>query len=255
MRPSFQFYPADWQGNANLRRCTHDEKGIWIDVMCLMHDSEEYGVLRWSLAEIAQAVGRKPACLRGLIAKGVLKGADAGGSCEPLTFAARHAGKSGVPVTLLDSQSGPIWYSSRMVRDEYVRTKRGETTRFGASPKVPPNPPPMGSPKGGFGDGSSSSSSSSSPKIESRHHNGANGHDPTAARQARGTRLPENWIPGPEGVAFCHETRPELDVQITFERFADYWRSQPGQKGVKLDWMATWRNWVRNESTNRGATR
>ena len=30
--------------------------------------------------------------------------------------------------------------------------------------------------------------------------------------------------------------------------FKDYWISQAGQKGVKLDWFATWRNWVR--STN-----
>ena len=31
-RPSFQFYPADWLGNTNLRRCSHSEKGAWIDV-------------------------------------------------------------------------------------------------------------------------------------------------------------------------------------------------------------------------------
>jgi hypothetical protein len=29
-------------------------------------------------------------------------------------------------------------------------------------------------------------------------------------------------------------------------KFRDYWNSQPGQKGVKLDWPATWRNWCRN---------
>lgn len=29
-------------------------------------------------------------------------------------------------------------------------------------------------------------------------------------------------------------------------KFVDYWRAQPGQKGVKTDWPATWRNWVRN---------
>ena len=28
-------------------------------------------------------------------------------------------------------------------------------------------------------------------------------------------------------------------------KFADYWRGVPGQKGVKRDWDATWRNWVR----------
>lgn len=30
------------------------------------------------------------------------------------------------------------------------------------------------------------------------------------------------------------------------ERFMDYWRAQPGQKGVKQDWPATWRNWMRS---------
>jgi hypothetical protein len=32
----------------------------------------------------------------------------------------------------------------------------------------------------------------------------------------------------------------------TFDQFKDYWISQAGQKGVKLDWFATWRNWVRS---------
>lgn len=27
--------------------------------------------------------------------------------------------------------------------------------------------------------------------------------------------------------------------------FVDYWRGAPGGKGVKLDWPATWRNWMR----------
>ena len=25
----------------------------------------------------------------------------------------------------------------------------------------------------------------------------------------------------------------------------DYWTAAPGQRGVKLDWNATWRNWMR----------
>ena len=31
------------------------------------------------------------------------------------------------------------------------------------------------------------------------------------------------------------------------ETFRDYWVAQPGQKGRKADWEATWRNWVRNQ--------
>lgn len=159
-RPSFQFYPSDWDSNPNLKRCSFAEKGIWIDIMCLMHDQAEYGVLRWRLAEIAEAVGCKVAQLKSLERKGVLKGSDS--NVEPFVYVPRSARKNGDPVLLIRKQSGPLWYCSRMVKDEYVRTVRGDGSRFfggngednGETPKVAPKP--------GLSDGSSSSSSSSS---------------------------------------------------------------------------------------------
>lgn len=53
-RPSFQFYPADWLANTNLRRCSEAARGIWIDVMCVLHGADEYGVIRWPLADLAR---------------------------------------------------------------------------------------------------------------------------------------------------------------------------------------------------------
>ncbi|MDP1931933.1 MAG: hypothetical protein Q8L60_10795 [Gammaproteobacteria bacterium] len=144
-RPSFQFYPADWQANSNLRRCSHEERGIWIDVLCLLHDQEEYGVIRWTLKEIAQAIGCTPSKLSGLVLKGVLKGADKGAHSEALVYVPRHSRKDGEPVTLIPSQQGPIWYSSRMVVDEYKRVVRGEST---PTPKAAPNPPIGAAPEG-----------------------------------------------------------------------------------------------------------
>jgi len=47
---------------------------------------------------------------------------------------------------------------------------------------------------------------------------------------------------------FCVEERPDLNPQKTFEKFKDYWIALPGQKGSKLNWTATWRNWVRNQN-------
>lgn len=40
-----------------------------------------------------------------------------------------------------------------------------------------------------------------------------------------------------------------------FDEFRDYWIAQPGQKGVKTDWDATWRNWVRRQNQARTAVR
>lgn len=71
--------------------------------------------------------------------------------------------------------------------------------------------------------------------------------NPVEARKPTGTRLPDNWTPTPEDVEFCRTQRPDLSPQIVADRFRDYWAAQPGAKGRKLDWSATWRNWVRNE--------
>ncbi len=65
------------------------------------------------------------------------------------------------------------------------------------------------------------------------------------------TRLPdedlEPWpLPAP-WAGFAASERPELDPARLAATFADYWRGQPGAKGVRRDWFATWRNWVRRE--------
>lgn len=170
-RPAIQFYPGDWRNNANLRRCSWEARGVWIEVIGLLHDSDTYGVLRWPLTEIAQALGAPIKALKELTAKGVLKGSDKG-DCEPYIYTARHAGKDGDPVTLIATQPGPIWYSTRMVRDEWVRNARGKGTRFGddnGPPTRAPNSPPKGGiggapkadPSQRIGDGPSSSSSTS----------------------------------------------------------------------------------------------
>lgn len=65
-----------------------------------------------------------------------------------------------------------------------------------------------------------------------------------------GCRLPADWGPGDEGVAFGRGLG--LDTARTLARFSDYWAGQPGAKGRKADWPATWRNWCRKEAEDRG---
>lgn len=167
-RPSFQFYPADWRGNAKLRRCSEAARGAWMDVMCCLHDAEEYGVLRWPLADIAKASAVPLRLLKELAQKGVLKGSDTG-ITEPFVYVPRSGRKNGEPVTLVDVGDGPCWYSSRMVKDEHVRHHAGASTRFQKNTTPPTNDSPSHSPSPRDGerqgeyqsDGSSSSSSSS----------------------------------------------------------------------------------------------
>jgi len=64
--------------------------------------------------------------------------------------------------------------------------------------------------------------------------------------RARGSRLSETWQPSSDDQEFA----ARLGVVGEVEKFRDYWISQPGQKGLKLDWSATWRNWVRRAAEN-----
>ena len=66
-------------------------------------------------------------------------------------------------------------------------------------------------------------------------------------KQSRGTRLPADWVPNEDQIHFCKTNRSDLSPQTTADRFRDYWSAQPGARGLKLDWDATWRNWVRAE--------
>jgi uncharacterized phage protein (TIGR02220 family) len=131
-------------------------------ILGVFHDSEEYGVVRYPLTELARAAGVPLRLATELVGKGVLKGADSGAS--PYVHVPRHAGKDGEPVTLVEPGDGPCWYSSRMVRDEWLRQRRGGDTRF-TPDRQPTRAPtrPMGEP---VGDGASSASSSSASKPQ-----------------------------------------------------------------------------------------
>ncbi len=63
----------------------------------------------------------------------------------------------------------------------------------------------------------------------------------------RGTRLAPDWKP--DGSDLEHAVAAGIsgeDLRRETDKFRDYWTAIPGAKGVKLDWHATWRNWLRN---------
>ncbi len=58
-----------------------------------------------------------------------------------------------------------------------------------------------------------------------------------------GSRLPADWKPGPEFIAFAKAGG--LNPQHVAVRFADYWHAKAGADACKVDWLATWRSWCR----------
>ena len=73
----------------------------------------------------------------------------------------------------------------------------------------------------------------------------ANTSKPSKASKARGTRLPDGWVPDDALIAWTRANAPAAANAVEVERFRDYWTAQPGAKGRKTDWAATWRNWAR----------
>ena len=63
--------------------------------------------------------------------------------------------------------------------------------------------------------------------------------------KARGTRLPDGWQPDQALADWTRANAPAAANALEVERFRDYWAAQPGTKGRKADWAATWRNWAR----------
>ena len=67
-------------------------------------------------------------------------------------------------------------------------------------------------------------------------------------RETKGSRLSADFELHETWTEFCQTERPDLNPQKVFDSFKDYWIAKSGNQGVKLDWQATWRNWVRNQN-------
>jgi hypothetical protein len=61
----------------------------------------------------------------------------------------------------------------------------------------------------------------------------------------KATRLDSDFRPTPELMAWAQEEFPNVQLKKETYAFIDYWGSLPGQRGLKTDWNATWRNWIR----------
>jgi hypothetical protein len=71
-------------------------------------------------------------------------------------------------------------------------------------------------------------------------------HNPPTEGSAatRGTRLPEDWKPGPLLLEWAATKAPSVDVEVESEKFANYWVAKAGAAARKVSWDRTWQNWM-----------
>lgn len=63
-------------------------------------------------------------------------------------------------------------------------------------------------------------------------------------RDARGTRIPDDFTVSDAMADWAQQNVPEVDRHRETEKFVNHWRAKTGRDATKLDWKATWRNWM-----------
>lgn len=66
------------------------------------------------------------------------------------------------------------------------------------------------------------------------------------SRRTRATRIPDDFTVTPEMRAWAANKTPGVDIDFETEQFVDFWRAKSGKDATKVDWVGTWRNWMRN---------
>ena len=67
----------------------------------------------------------------------------------------------------------------------------------------------------------------------------------TAKARKRATRIPDDYMPSPHVIEDMRAECPKVDLEAENRKFVDYWSAKAGKDATKLDWDATWRNWIR----------
>ena len=182
-----------------------------MDMICFMHEGKPYGHLK---------VGDK-VILPSNLARMV------GDNADVVADWLLELSQAGV----YDTTEDGVIFSKRMVRDENLRQIRAAGGSKGGNPAL------MDKGKVNLEDKQKSTPSSSSTSSSTNKE-----------KTQRGSRLPVDFVLPEDWIGFCQQYRKDLDPQEVFDGFKDFWISKPGAGGVKLDWTATWRNWVRSQS-------
>jgi hypothetical protein len=113
--PAFQFYPADWRKDLGVQSLNFHDRGVWFEMLCLMHESERRGVLVLNGAAMDEETLARMLSLDKQILTTTLT-----------TLLARG-------VASRDPETGALM-CRRMVKDENIRKVRTEAGKKGGNP-------------------------------------------------------------------------------------------------------------------------
>lgn len=144
--PAIQFYPADWRKDPGVQSLSFHDRGVWLEIICLMHESEQRGRLLLNGKPMPdEALARLLGLDKQIVTKTISTLLEYG-------------------VASIDPQTGALM-NRRMVRDEDLRAVRQAAGKMGGNPallKQKPTTPVKQNETTGVKQKSTPSSSSSS---------------------------------------------------------------------------------------------
>lgn len=222
--PAFQFYPADWRKDPSVQALSYFDKGVWFEILCLMHESEQRGKLLLNGKPMPdEALSRLLGLDKQILTKALTTLLDYG-------------------VASRDEQGALI--SRRMVRDENLRQIRTESGKKGGNPNLVNQNSTKPKKEVNQKSTPSSSTSSSISNTEEEKETTI-----VVSKKRRAVQLPEDFAVDEEMRLWATENVPHLNIRLETKQFIDYYKSK-GE--TAKDWTAKWRTWQRNAFTDFG---
>ena len=216
-RPSFQFYPSDWLRDTALRSCSTGARGLWIDMICFMHEGSPYGYLKVADKVIL------PSNLARMVGESIEVVAD-------WLIELQEAG-------VYDMDNGAI-FSRRMIRDEELRQKRAEGGKLGGNPNLKVNHKVIQEDKQKPTPSSSSSSSSTSSPSKKKDSATSVACPPDVSQQ-----IWDDWVALRKSkkapitqTVFDGALAEANKLGWTLEKFLAEWCTR-GSQGLKAEWI------------------
>lgn len=116
--PALQFYVGDWKKDNGVQSLSYEDRGIWFEMLCLMHESPVRGFL--------QLTDTQPMPLRALA---TLLGLSETKVDEVVSRLVDYG------VCKKDAETG-VLFNKRMVEDERIRQLRKASGSLGGNPKL-----------------------------------------------------------------------------------------------------------------------
>ncbi|MDQ2793612.1 MAG: hypothetical protein M3Y12_06340 [Bacteroidota bacterium] len=244
--PAIQFYPGDWHKDQGVQALDLLQRGAWFELLLMMHDSDERGVLLVNGAPMPDAV----------IARRL--GLDNQSANQILTTLLTYG------VASRRDTDGAL-FCRRMVKDERLRQVRTESGKKGGNPRLlnqTANQPPKQTPTTGVKQiPTPSFSSSITTSVEERGVADATAPAPliekvvkekSAKKPADARKKSAAPTTLAEVQAFATTEYPNIaDAPAEAAPFCDHYESNGWRVSGKtpmVNWRAAFRNWMRRRA-------